>query len=281
MILVTAATAPVGRSIVEQLIAADEPVRALTRDVDHADLPPGAEVVAGDLGDADSMRKAMQGVSAVFLLAVVPGFAAAFLAAARESGVRRIVFQSSGAIDDSAAQQSNQVAAFHADLEREIRESGLGWTFLRLELASANSIQWALDVPEQLKAGDVVRAPYGDAQCSPIHEADMAAVAVAALTSDVHEGAVYSMTGPESLTHREQIRLIGEATGRELRFEEVTPDEARGMMGPYTPADVLLADWAAHVGKPAPVSDTVEKVAGRPGLGFARWAADHAAEFTR
>lgn len=279
MILVTAATAPVGRSIVEQLIAAGEPVRALTRDAEHAGLPEGAQAVTGDLGDAESMRAAMQGVSAVFLLAVVPGFAPAFLAAAREAGVRRIVFQSSGAIVDGAEQQPNQVAGFHADLEKEIRESGIGWTFLRLELASANSIQWALDVPKQLQAGDVVRGPYAEAQCSPIHEADMAAVAVAALTSDTHEGSVYSMTGPQSLTHREQIRLIGEATGRALRYEEVTPDEARKMMSPFTPADVLLADWEAHVGKPAPVSDTVEKVAGRPGLDFARWAADHAAEF--
>ncbi|MGH6655876.1 MAG: SDR family oxidoreductase [Actinocrinis sp.] len=279
MILVTAATAPVGRSIVEQLVAAGEPVRALTRDVDNANLPPGAEAVAGDLADAAGMRKAMEGVSAVFLLAVVPGFAPAFLSAARDAGVRRIVFQSSGAIDDGLAQQTNQVASFHADLEKEIRDSGLGWTFLRLELASANSIQWALDVPGQLKAGDVVRAPYGEAQCSPIHEADMAAVAVAALTSDAHEGAVYSMTGPESLTHREQIWLIGDAAGRSLRFEEITPDEARAVMGPFTPADVLFADWATHVGTPAPISDTVEKVAARPGLGFARWAADHAAEF--
>jgi uncharacterized protein YbjT (DUF2867 family) len=279
MILVTAATAPVGRAIVEQLVAAGTPVRALTRDVENADLPPGAEAVAGDLGDAESMRAAMQGVEAVFLLAVVPGFAAAFLGAAREAGVRRIVFQSSGAIVDGAEQQPNQVASFHADLEKEIKESGLGWTFLRLELASANSIQWALDVPEQLKAGDVVRGPYAEAQCSPIHEADMAAVAVAALTSDAHEGKVYSMTGPQSLTHREQIRLIGEATGRELSYEEVTPEESRKLMGPYTPADVLLADWAAHVGTPAPVSDTVQKVAGRPGLDFARWAADHAADF--
>lgn len=68
MILVTAATAPVGRSIVEQLAAASREVRALTRDPARAGLPPGAEVVAGDPSDPDSLAAAFKDVSAVFLL---------------------------------------------------------------------------------------------------------------------------------------------------------------------------------------------------------------------
>src|SRR5579871_5233288 len=111
MILVTAATAPVGRSIVEQLIAAGREVRALTRDPLKANLPAGAEAVAGDLSDPESLPAALADVSAVFFLAVVPGVAPAFLKAAREAGVRRIVFQSSGAIDDIAAVQPNEIAA--------------------------------------------------------------------------------------------------------------------------------------------------------------------------
>src|SRR5215211_4160722 len=109
MILVTGATAPVGRSIVEQLVAAGRDVRALTRDPDKAGLPAGAEVVAGDLSDPESLATAFKDVSAVFLLAAVPGFAPAFLRAAKEAGVRRIVFQSSGAVDDAADEQPNQV----------------------------------------------------------------------------------------------------------------------------------------------------------------------------
>src|SRR5213593_3572098 len=122
MILVTAATAPVGRSIVEQLVAAGRDVRALTRDPDKAGLPAGAEVVAGDLSDPESLARAFEGVSAVFLLAAVPGFAPAFLKAAREAGVRRIVFQSSGAVDDTTGPQPNEIAAFHYEIERAIRE---------------------------------------------------------------------------------------------------------------------------------------------------------------
>ena len=275
MILVTAATAPVGRSIVEQLVAAGRPVRALTRDPAKAALPPGAEVVAGDLSDTASLAAAIDGVSAVFLLAVVPGFEDGFLAAARDAGVRRIVFQSSGAIDDDAAAQPDPIAAFHHGIEEAVRASGLQWTFLRLEVASADALQWAFDVPAQLARGDVVRGPYADAAGSPIHPADFAAAAIAALIGDDHAGGTYRLTGPRSLPHAEQIRLIGEAHGRPLRYEELDPAAARAAMGPHAPVDVLMATWERHRATPAPVTDAVERLTGRPPRSAQQWAADY------
>jgi uncharacterized protein YbjT (DUF2867 family) len=278
MILVTAATAPVGRSIVEQLVAAGQDVRALTRDPAKANLPAGAEVVAGDLADQQSLLAAFKGVSAVFLLAAVPGFAPAFLAAAKQAGVRRIVFQSSGAVVDDTAEQPNEIAAFHHEIERAIQDSGLEWTFLRLEVASADALQWAFDVPGQLKRGDTVRGPCAEAACSPIHPADFAAVAIAALTKDEHAGKIYHVTGPQSITHAEQIRLIGEAHGRPLRYEELEPEAARQAISPYAPADVLFEVWERHIGAPAPVTDTIERLTGRPPRSVEQWAADYPAE---
>lgn len=277
VILVTAATAPVGRSIVEQLVARGYPVRALTRDPKKAGLPAGAEVVAGDLSDAESLAAAFQGVSAAFLLAVVPGFAPPFLKAAKKAGVRRIVFQSSGAIVDGTDEQPNPIAAFHYDIERQVRDSGLEWTFLRLEVASSDALQWAFDVPAQLKAGDVVRGPYAEAAGSPIHPADFAAVAIAALTQDEHAGKIYHLTGPASLTHREQVQLIGKALGRPLRYEELDEEQARAAISHYAPADVLFATWKRHIGIPAPVTDTVQRLTGRPPRTVEAWAADLAA----
>jgi uncharacterized protein YbjT (DUF2867 family) len=279
MILVTAATAPVGREIVTQLTAAGRPVRALTRDPENTGLPAGTDIVAGDLADPETLAIALRGVSAVFLLAVVPGFAPAFLAAAREAGVRRVVFQSSGSVDDTAAEQPHAVAAFHHDIEQQLRDSGLEWTILRLELSAANALQWAFDVPGQVKAGDVVRGPHARAAGAPIHPADFAAIAVEALTDDAHAGRTYPVTGPQSLTHAEQVALLGEALGRPLRYEELSVEEARQAMGPHAPADVLLDDWARHLDRPAPVTDTIEKITGRPGRTYAQWAADYRGDF--
>ena len=273
MILVTAATAPVGRSIVEQLADVGTPVRALTRDPRRAHLPAAAEVVAGDIAEPDRLAAAFDGVDAVFLLAVVPGFAPAFLDAAKRSGVRRIVFQSSAEVVDGAAEQPNEVAAFHHDIERAIAGSGLEWTFLRLDVSSSDALQWAFDVTGQLAAGDVVRGPYADAAVSPIHPADFAAAAVAALTGDGHAGRAYHVTGPVSLTHREQIELIGRAHGRALRYEELDPAAARAAISPYAPADLLFATWEAHLDRPAPVTDTVPRLTGRPARTVREWAA--------
>lgn len=272
MILVTAATAPVGRSIVEQLAAAGTPVRALTRDPEKADLPEAAEVVAGDLSDPAGLAAAMRDVDAVFLLAAVPGFAPAFMKAAQEAGVRRVVFQSTAAIVDGVAEQPNDIAAFHRDIEKEIEAAGLEWTFLRLDVSSADALQWAFDVPGQLAKGDVVRGPYADANGSPIHPADFAAVAVAALTRQEHANTAYHVTGPHSLSHREQIELIGAEHGRPLRFEELDGAAAAEAISPYAPADLLFATWREHVGTPAPVTDVIERLTGRPGRSPQEWA---------
>lgn len=276
-ILVTAATAPVGRSIVEQMVAMKQPVRALTRDPEKAGLPAGAEVVAGDLSDAESLATAFQEVSAVFLLAVVPGFVPLFLRAAKEAGVRRIVFQSSGAVVDGVEEQPDPIAAFHYDIERQIRESGMEWTFLRLEVASADALQWAFDVPAQIKNGDVVRGPYAETTGSPIHPADFAAVAIVALTQDEHAGKTYHLTGPASFTHCEEVKLIGKALGRSLRYEELDEEQARAAISPYAPADMLFETWKKYTDTPAPVTDTVQEITGRSPRSVEAWAADLAA----
>ncbi len=278
MILVTAATAPVGRSIVEQLVELSQPVRALTRgggSQNAAGLPAATEIAEGDLAEPASLARAFAGVESVFLLAVVPGFIEAFLDAARAAGVRRIVFQSSGAVADGVDRQPNDIAALHHDIEQAIRASGLRWTFLRLDVASADALQWAFDVPGQLRVGDTVRGPYADAAGSPLHAADLAAVAVAALMSPEHDGQVYRLTGPQSLTHAEQIELIGRAHGRSLRFEELDEAAARAAISPFAPAELLFDTWQQYRGVPAPVADTVERIIGRAPRTGSEWAADY------
>jgi uncharacterized protein YbjT (DUF2867 family) len=123
-----------------------------------------------------------------------------------------------------------------------------------------------------------VRGPYAQAAGSPIHPADFAAVAIAALTEEQYAGQTYHLTGPRSLTHVEQVQLIGEALGRPLRYEELDLETARQAISPYAPADVLFAMWEQHVGTPAPVTDTVQRLTGKPPRSVAQWAADYPAD---
>ncbi|MFF4173881.1 NAD(P)H-binding protein [Streptomyces sp. NPDC001744] len=275
-ILVTGATGAVGRLVVDRLVAAGEPVRAVTRDPAAASLPEPVEVVEGDLEKPGSLRAAFAGVDRLYLFPV-PETAREVVALAREAGVRRVVVLSSSSVLDTSS--GNHSGEYHRTVERAAEESGLEWTFVRPDEFATNVLwKWG----HSIRTEDVVRAPYGDAKRVLIHEADVAAVAATALLEDGHAGRAHVLTGPEAVTQAEQVRQIARAAGRPIAFEEITPDRARQDMGRVMPAPVVemvlgyLADAVAN--PPVPL-DTVEKVTGRPALTFARWAADHAADF--
>ena len=110
----------------------------------------------------------------------------------------------------------------------------------------------------------------------------IAAVAVRALREDGHAGRDYVLTGPESLSQAEQVRTIGDAIGREIRFTELSPEEFRldtAGLWPARVVDMLLAAWAAAMGQPAYVTSTVADLLGRPARTFRTWAGDHSEAF--
>jgi uncharacterized protein YbjT (DUF2867 family) len=273
MILVTGATGNVGRQVVRQLVEAGQPVRALTRDPDGADLPAGVEVVRGDLTRPESLPVALDGVERAYLFPV-PDAVQGFLELARDAGVRRIVVLSS-----AAASSPNGIGSRHLVVERAVEATDVEWTHVRPGAFAVNALwQWGASI----RAEGVVRAPYGDAAVAPIHEADIAAVATTALLHAGHSGQRYELSGPESLTYREQVDVLARAIGRDIEFIELSPEQAREQMIRNVPervVDALLGLWADAVGRSAPVSPVVEQVTGRPARTFAQWAADHADQF--
>src|SRR5262249_7680348 len=133
-----------------------------------------------------------------------------------------------------------------------------------------------------IRAGDVVRWPYADVPTAPVHERDVAAVAARVLCENTHAGADYVLTGPQSLTHAEQVSTIGRAIGRSLRIEEISPGDWGRDRLPIWPAallDMLLDAWAAAAGHPAFVTSAVAEITGVAAHTFFDWAADHAGEF--
>src|SRR5690349_4197989 len=165
MILVTGATGNVGRKVLEALLAGGHAVRALSRSPQDAVWPAEVDIVGGDLSDPAALDAALAGVDSVFLFAA-PGTGPTFVAAARRAGVRRVVLLSSGAVDDDADEQDGPIAAYHAEIERALRGSGLAWTFLRPDVFAANSLMWA----GQTRGGDVIRGAYAGAASAPVHE---------------------------------------------------------------------------------------------------------------
>lgn len=275
-ILVTGATGHVGRVVAERLLEAGEHVRALTRRPATAGLPENAEVVAGDLTDADALPAGLfDGVDRMYLFPIAQT-AGDVLARAAAAGVRRVVTLSALAAEMDGG--DNAIGDRHLTVERAVEAAGVEWTHLRPGPFAVNQLAWA----PSIRAEGVVRAPYPRAHQAPIHEADIAEVAVAALLEDGHAGAAYALSGPESLTQAERAAAIGAAIGREIRFEEQSPADARAAMTAHLPgpaADMLLGYMASSVDKPAPILPAVQRVLGRPGRTFAQWAADHADDF--
>ncbi|MFF8674856.1 NAD(P)H-binding protein [Streptomyces sp. NPDC015242] len=277
MIAVTGPTGNVGRALVERLVAAGRPVRALTRDPQRARLPAGAEAVRLRLDDPAAL---FRGVTRLFLYVQAGGDRTpALLAAARAAGVRHVVLLSSSIID-SGADPAHPIHVMHATAERHVRDSGLTWTFLRPGAFATNAFQWA----PQIRSGDTVRGVYAEGRTAPVHEDDIAAVAERALLDDGHEGAAHRLTGPAALSNAEQVTAIGRALGRDLRFLEVPPGDASPDLFPHVPPGMLpalLDSLAATVGTPPEVTDTVHAVTGTPARPFTTWAEEHKADFTR
>lgn len=270
-ILVAGATGNVGSRVADHLRARDVPVRALSRN-------PPPDGVRGDLTKPETIAPALDGVDTVFLM--LSGSAEALVPTVSLLGehVKRIVFLSSGAVDDSLAEQDNPIGEWHRTVEEAIEATGVDWTFLRPHGFATNTLAWA----PAIRAEGVVRGAYGEASMPLIHEKDMAAVAVEALTTDGHAGAKYALTGTRPLTQIEQVRIIGEATGRPARWEEIPPETAREAMLAKMPdfvVDTMLSGFRRLVTKPGEVTSTVQDVTGRPGLDFEVWAADHTADF--
>ncbi|WP_431044959.1 SDR family oxidoreductase [Streptomyces sp. P1-3] len=287
MIVVTGATGNVGRSLVTQLLAAGQAVRALTRDPGRALLPVGADVVGADLSEPAEHDALFTGATALFLnlsalsgptpLSAGAGTTTALLDAARRAGVTRVVMLSSGIIQEGA-DTAHPIHRHHAEHEAAVRDSGLEWTFLRPNAFATNAFQWA----PQIRSGDTIRGPYPDANTAPIHEHDIAAVALTALLEDGHTGAAYRLTGPDAATTAEQIHAIGTALGRTLTFREIPADDVGPDLFPHVPPTMLpaiLASFAATVGVTPEITTTVRDVTGTPARAFTRWAEDHRDDF--
>lgn len=270
MILVTGGTGNVGGHVVRQLLDAGEKVRVMTRNPDGRTFPDGVEVVAGDLARPETLPAAMYGTDRVFLFpAGVDGLLDAF----RDSGLQHVVLLSSSTVLSASP---GSVGEHHRHVERAVAASGVPSTFLRPGAFMTNDLAWA----RQIIAGDVVRGVYGNAATAPIDPRDIATVAVRALL-DPRPGEAYELTGPQSLTQVERVRIIAETIGRPLRFEEVPREQFRDQMlrhGMQSPViDQLFDGLAARDGKTAETTSIVEQATGRPAFTYAQWVSAHPA----
>jgi uncharacterized protein YbjT (DUF2867 family) len=204
-------------------------------------------------------------VRAAHLLNIEGADGSAIVRAALEAGVRRVTVLRG----DFA----------RTPLEEAIAASDLEWTFLSPVEFMSNALEWAGSVATE----GVVREGFPESRSAMVHDADIAAVAATALTTDGHAGQDYWLTGPEVLTPPDKVRVIAEVLGREVRFVELSTEEivAQWRGEGYGEDDIgfFLTMRTDPPEAGYTVLPTVEKVTGRPARTFAQWVREHAAAF--
>jgi|GEM_PF-6744828 len=282
-VLVTGARGNIGRRVVSRLHAAGHRVRATARDLSTLTVPEGVATVGLDLNAAEGFEgfegfeAAVNDVDAVFLYAT-RGSAAAFLRAARDAGVRHVVFLSSPAAYE-AAEYRGPIGRIHRAAEAAVAESGLDYTILYPSWLATNARR---DWGAAIRAGQPVELPYPAAQCVPVHPDDVAEAAVDLLLNDTYRSRMQILTGPESMRLDEAVATIGGVLGRTIPVREISREEALARREPWLAAEILeslLDSAAAAVGRPAPITNTVERITGHSARPLREWVAENRAEF--
>ncbi|MDH6130717.1 uncharacterized protein YbjT (DUF2867 family) [Kitasatospora sp. MAA4] len=284
MILVTGATGTVGSLVVSALRSQGREVRAMVRKSTSAPASwdEGVHPVVADFEDAASLDAAVAGVEAVYLLVGVdPRMAEhecqVIDAAVRSGGRPKVVLHAAAGVD--LRPEGVRFVAAHVTAFDHLQASGLEWTVL----APGGFFQGFLGMAGSVKAGSIA-LPAGAAAVSYVDAADIAEVAAHVLTTDGHTGRVYTVTGPQALTHTEIADQLGDVAGRAVNYLAATADQARAAL-----LAAGLDEWrvdglielyglyaAGHASK---VSDAVPVLLGRPARTFAEFAAANGAVF--
>ena len=257
--LVIGGTGKTGRRVGERLTARGLPIRIGSRSGE----PPF------NWEDQATWAPTLRNVWAVYLTyypdLAVPGAVDAirsFVELAMASGIRRLVLLSGRGEEE--AQRAEQV----------LQDSGADWTILRCSWFSQNFSENYLRDP--VVSGEVV-LPAGNIGEPFVDADDIADVAVAALTEDRHAGQLYELTGPRLLTFAEAVGEIAKATGREISYVQVSPEEyASALAEADLPAEfVWLVNYLFTTvldGRNAQLTDGVQRALGREPRDFADYA---------
>ncbi|MCB9899507.1 MAG: SDR family oxidoreductase [Planctomycetes bacterium] len=237
-VLVTGATGYIGGRLVPRLLDAGHAVRCLVRAPRKLDerawaRHPRLEIVAGDVGDGDSLARALAGCRAAYYLVhsmIAAGgdyrahdrlLAGTFAHAAGEAGVERIVYL--GGLGETGRDLSEHLSS-RREVEQVLGEGGVPVTVLRAAMivgsgsASFEILRYLVERLPVMVTPRWVRTP-----CQPVAVRDALFALVACLEADETSGRTLDLGGPDVLTYHEFMRLVAEVRGLPPRLVVPVP----------------------------------------------------------
>jgi uncharacterized protein YbjT (DUF2867 family) len=226
-VLVTGGSGFVGTGIVHALRAEDRPVRCLVRDARKASRLAswGCELVEGDVTDAASLRRAVEGCDRVIhLVAIRSGPRRGFerimeqatrdlVTAAREAGVGRFVLMSAlGTTEET----KDLVPYYHAkwDMEQTVKASGLEHVIFRPSFVFAEEGGALAEFKRVVRLAPVTPVVgSGEQRIQPIWRDDVAAYFARSLDLPEAANRTFELGGPDIVSWEEFWRRLRRALG--------------------------------------------------------------------
>ena len=278
MILVTGGTGFVGPKIVHALRAEGLDVRVLARKPGSKPARTaaswGCEIAEGNMTDAGSLRRAVEGCDTVVHLVALPPFAAAdafervmqqgtrhLVAAAQEAGVRRFVLMS--ALGTSA--ETKDVSAYFAakwDAEQVVSESGIDHVIFRPSYVFGRDGGILEGAVKAVRFSPIIPMPAAERRMQPIWVEDVAAFFAKAVTVDA-PNRTFVLAGPDVVTWAELWERIERVLGKRranvrvpLGVLRVAAAAGRALPATRNAPEALVMLDADNVGDATPAAET-------------------------
>lgn len=284
MILLTGVTGKTGGATAKALLGKGVPLRAIVRNAEKAAAlkDAGVDLVVGDVTDRAVVDKALKGVERALM--VMPNGETQldsekqFIDAAKAAGVKLLVKMSS---IEAVADAKAPIPKVHYQAEQYLRASGLDWTFLKPNFFMQNMLGSAGTIKEQGK----FFLPMADGTTAMVDVRDIGAVAAVVLTGDGHAGQSYEITGPEILSFHDVAARLTKVLGRKIEYVHVPMPAYRQTLSKF-----LTNAWHLNAvcelfqeiadGHDLHLSDSVQKLTGKPPISLEQFIRDHQAVFT-
>ncbi len=247
MILVTGATGHFGNAtinfLLEKGVRADE-ILALVRTPQSGEdfKAKGVGVVMGDYDNYASLVSAFKGVDKLLFISGSDLTKRLtqhenVINAAKEAGVKHLVYTSFQRKDETESSPLWMVAQSHIQTEKWIKESGIDYTILKNNLY--------LDflpgfIGEKVLETGVIYAPAENGKVGAVLRSEMAEAAASILATTNHEGKEYNFTNNEALSYQEIAETISAVTGKTINYISPTAEDYGNTLAKYgVPAEVI------------------------------------------
>ncbi len=266
---ITGVTGKLGRGLVEKLKDKSEDLILIARSPEKAVVPAGAQIRKGRYDNSEETISALRGVDVLFMVSAKENAHRleehkAFVDAAKEAGVRHIIYTSFYSAKEDAI---FTLARDHYHTEEYIKKLGFTYTFVRDNFYMDFLVDLVLEYGE-------IKGPAGNGKVSAVVRSDVAEVLSVILNHpENYENSTYLMTGPEDLTIAEVCERAGKILGKNIPYIEETVEEAYESRKQWEAEAWEYDSWvstytAIRDGEQEGVSEDIRQILGREATDF-------------